>query len=312
MNDWLYMNVWLVYLLGAAAVVGIVVSCVLIRYYRKSVRHLEEILAAFEKRDRGCWKSLNETRESKLEGKLEKILNQVARDQGRAFQERDQVTALLSDLSHQLKTPLANIRMYTELLSEENLSTPERRKFAGETRQQVEKMQWLMKTLLKASKLEQGMVSFTAQYEGIKKTVAQAVGAVFAQADKKEIQIVTEDFSDRKLYHNPKWTEEAIENILENAVKYSPEHSVITINLVPMEIYSRIEIRDQGIGLEPEECNEIFKRFYRGKKVQQEEGSGLGLYLAQLILNQEKGYITVSSEVGAGSCFQIYLLNPKR
>lgn len=311
MNEWLHVNEWLIYLLGAAAVVGILVSCVIVVYYRKSLHHLDELLSAFEKRDRGRWKSLKETRESKLEGKMEKILNQVARDQTRAFQERDQVTALLSDLSHQLKTPLANIRMYTELLSEENLSAPERRRFAGETQQQVEKMQWLMKTLLKASKLEQGMISFTAQYEGIKKTVAQAVGAVFAHADKKGIQIITENFSDLKLYHNPKWTEEAIENILENAVKYSPEGSVITINLVRMEIYSRIEIRDQGIGLEPEECNEIFKRFYRGKQVQQQEGSGLGLYLAQLILNQEKGYITVSSEVGAGSCFQIYLLNPK-
>lgn len=312
MNEWMYANEWLVYLLGAAAFVGIAVSCVLMVYYRKSVRHLEELLTALENRDRDRWKGLKETRESKLEGKMEKILNQVARDQECAFQERDQVAALLSDLSHQLKTPLANIRMYTELLSEENLSTPQRSRFSGETQMQVEKMQWLMKTLLKASKLEQGMISFTAQYEGIKKTVAQAVGAVFAQADKKGIRIVTENFSDRKLYHNPKWTEEAIENILENAVKYSQEGSVITINLVPMEIYSRIEIRDQGIGIEPEECNEIFKRFYRGRQVQQEEGSGLGLYLAQLILNQEKGYITVSSEVGAGSCFQIYLLNPKR
>ncbi|MDO4277000.1 MAG: HAMP domain-containing sensor histidine kinase [Eubacteriales bacterium] len=305
------MNDTLLYLLGAVIILGIVIVCVLAVYYRKSMKHMEEILAAFERRDRNKWNGLKETRESKLEGKLEKILSQVIRDQERAYQERDQVAALLSDLSHQLKTPLANIRMYTELLGEEQISLQERGRFSKEAQAQVEKMEWLMKTLLKASRLEQGMISFHAQYEGIKKTIAQAVGGVFAQADKKRIRIVTEEFSDKKLYHNPKWTVEAIENILENAVKYSPEGSVVTIRLVPMEIYSRIEIQDQGIGMEPEEYNEIFKRFYRGKQVQQQEGSGLGLYLAQLILNHEKGYITVSSQVGAGSCFLIYLLNPK-
>ena len=98
-------------------------------------------------------------------------------------------------------------------------------------------------------------------------------------------------------------------NILDNAVKYSPAGSSVTVRVRPLEIYTRIEIEDQGIGMEVSQYNEIFKRFYRGSQVEQEEGNGLGLYLAQLILNREKGYITVSSQVGSGSCFQIYLLN---
>mgnify|MGYP001080122484 FL=1 len=98
-------------------------------------------------------------------------------------------------------------------------------------------------------------------------------------------------------------------NILENAIKYSPENSRIEITVNKMELYTRITISDEGIGIPEKEYHLIFQRFYRGKEVEQQEGSGLGLYLAQLILQQEKGYITVSSKPGQGSSFHIFLPN---
>ena len=98
-------------------------------------------------------------------------------------------------------------------------------------------------------------------------------------------------------------------NLLENAVKYSPENSSIRISLIRLDLYTKIRIEDEGIGIPEEEFNRIFRRFYRGKEVERQEGSGLGLYLAQLILQCEKGYITVSSKVGQGSCFSLFLLN---
>ncbi len=103
--------------------------------------------------------------------------------------------------------------------------------------------------------------------------------------------------------HNPKWTAEAMGNILENAVKYSPAGSRIKIQVRPLEMYVQVNIRDQGPGIPEKEYNRIFQRFYRGEQVEQEEGTGLGLYLAQLILQKEKGYVTVSSRAGEGSCF---------
>ncbi|MDO4275055.1 MAG: HAMP domain-containing sensor histidine kinase [Eubacteriales bacterium] len=294
--------------------IGIAVVCVLASagtaiYYICSIKKMEKILDHFQKNKAQNLPITKETRESKLVSRLDRLLGTVSRNQERALEERDQVASLVSDLSHQLKTPLSNVLMYTELLGEEGLSPQEKQEFLRETRIQTEKMQWLMKTLMKASRLEQGIVSFPVNCTGIRKTVAMAVGGIYAKASEKKIAVETSGFQEHMLYHNPKWTAEALGNILENSVKYSPEGSVITIGLYPMEFYSRIDIQDQGLGIAEKEYNNIFKRFYRGKQVEQQEGSGLGLYLAQLILNQEKGYITVTSNPRNGSCFHVYLLN---
>ena len=216
---------------------------------------------------------------------------------------------LVSDLSHPLKTPLANIIMDMELLQEESLSEEERKEFLEHTKSQAGKMQWLMNNLLKASRLENGIIHFEAYNTEIKETIAKAVSAVYAQAANKNIRLSVEEFQNFSIYHNPIWTAEAISNILENAIKYSPENSRITISITRLDIYTRITVSDEGIGIPEREYNLIFKRFYRGKNVEQQEGSGLGLYLAQLILQQEKGYITISSIVSRGSSFHIFLLN---
>ncbi|MEE0420017.1 MAG: HAMP domain-containing sensor histidine kinase [Lachnospiraceae bacterium] len=304
------MNEYLV----CGALIGIGMICLgtglgIMVYYAHSIQKMEKILTNYQEGGKESLDAIKETRESKLESRLQYVLAQVSWERERASEERDKVAALLSDLSHQLKLPLANVLMYTELLVDEGLSSQEREKFARETRIQARKMQWLIKDMLKASQLEQGILSFPVEYQGIKETIGKAVGSVYAQASDKGIAIVTEEFQNLKLYHNPKWTAQALGNILDNAVKYSPAGSSVTVRVRPLEIYTRIEIEDQGIGMEVSQYNEIFKRFYRGSQVEQEEGNGLGLYLAQLILNREKGYITVSSQVGSGSCFQIYLLN---
>lgn len=172
-------------------------------------------------------------------------------------------------------------------------------------------MQWLMKTLLKASRLEQGIISFESSQCMIKETIAMGISAVFAQAQKKQIVIETMEFVDHSLYHNPKWTAEVLTNILENAVKYSPQGSVVRIELTPLDIYTKIDIKDEGMGIPREEYNMIFRRFYRGKKAELKEGTGLGLYLAQLIMQKELGYITLTSSDGKGSCFSLFLLQNK-
>lgn len=217
--------------------------------------------------------------------------------------------ALISDLSHQLKTPLANIVMNMEILDDETLDETSRKEFIRRTAQQAGKMQWLMQNLIKASCLENGIIDFKAENTNVKGTIARAVSAVYAQASKKQIEIRLDDFPDCQLYHNPKWTAEALGNILENAIKYSPEGSCIRIGLNQMDIYTRIIIADQGMDIRESEYNKIFKRFYRGEKAERAEGSGLGLYLSQLILQSEKGYITVASKEGQGSCFSVFLLN---
>ncbi|MDE6387712.1 MAG: HAMP domain-containing histidine kinase [Lachnospiraceae bacterium] len=252
---------------------------------------------------------ISETRESRVISQLRSILKDARYKEHRAVEDKEQVMELISDLAHQFKTPLANIVMDVEILQDSVLKEAERKDFLSHAKKQVDKMQWLMADLLKASRLENGIIRFEAKNTGIKETIAMALGTVYAQAAAKNIELVVEEFQDFSLYHNPKWTAEAMANILENAVKYSPEHGSIRITLTKLDIYTKIMITDEGIGIPESEYNSIFKRFYRSKEVEQQEGSGLGLHLAQLILQCEKGYITVSSKVGQGSSFSLFLLN---
>jgi signal transduction histidine kinase len=296
-------------LTGTFALFCVAIVLFTVLSYRAHIRRLEQILDDFLANGSASLNTISDTRESKLTHKLTSLLHRTSHDKETASLERDQISALLSDLSHQLKTPLANVIMYTELLEDPELTKEQRTEFSSQTRIQAEKMQWLMKDMLKATRLEHGILSFPASFQKIRQTIGMAVSGVYAQAEQKQISIITEPFSDQMLYHNPRWTAEAIGNILDNAIKYSPAGSRVIIRLCPMEIYSRIEIEDAGPGISPELYNEIFKRFYRGNTGEQQEGNGLGLYLSQLILNKEKGYVTVSSRSEFGSCFQIHLLN---
>ena len=282
-------------------------------YFLYQWKKLDRILDGFWRENTGegeaHYPDFLETRESRIVSQLERILAVLRYREKQAVGEKDQVMHLISDISHQLKTPLANIVMNMELLQDPTLEEGRRREFLEHTKNQAGKMQWLMADLLKASRLENGMICFKAGYTGIRETIARAVSFVFPLASARKIELIAEEFEDVKLYHNPKWTAEALSNLLENAIKYSPENSRIRIALTRLDLYTGITISDEGIGIPQSEYQQIFKRFYRGKEVEGQEGSGLGLYLAQLILQREKGYITVTSRVEEGSCFSLFLLN---
>lgn len=280
-------------------------------WFFRQWKRLDDILEQFQKGNlyEDSVSDVKETRESRVVSEMRQILGRASAREELAQNEKQQVMELLSDLSHQLKTPLANIVLDVELLEKNQMDVQQRTQFLNHTKEQAVKMQWLMQSLLKASRLENGLISFQAEMLPVKATIADAISAVYAQASGKKIEIMLEEFSDVSLYHNRKWTAEAIANILENAVKYSRERSVIQICLQRLELYSRIVIQDQGVGIEEKDFSRIFQRFYRGENVRLEEGTGLGLYLAQLILQKERGYVTVSSRMGEGSSFSIYLLN---
>lgn len=298
-------------MLGVAVVCCLFALTVWAMWFFHEWRKLENILDNFWREDYEGMieEEVKETRESRLISQMRQILGRSLRQEKQAKEEKKQTMELLSDLSHQLKTPLANIVLDTELLESAKLEEEQRKEFLCHARVQANRMQWLIKSLLKASRLENGMIEFEADYSGIKQTLAKAVGAVYAQAAEKDIEIKVQEFEDISLYHNPKWTAEAIANLLENAVKYCEKGKVIEIGIIKMDIYCCITIKDYGMGIPESEYNNIFQRFYRGKWAESEEGTGLGLYLAQLILQSEKGYITVSSKLGWGSEFRVFLLN---
>lgn len=289
--------------------IGTIIGCYI--YLSQMHNKINNIIGAFISKRTIEETDVADTRESKLISQLKQLLVITEHETRVTVEEKEAVTRLISDISHQLKTPLANITMYTELLKDSTLAETEKQEFINRTGEQAVKMEWLLKALLKTSRLETGIIEFDEKPTFVKETIAESVSAVYGQAVSNNITIGTEEFVDRKLIHNRKWTSEAISNILENAIKYSPAYSEIKILVSPLEFYTKIVIIDQGIGIASEEFNHIFKRFYRSKQVEQKEGTGLGLYLSQLILCKQGGYITVESKIGEGSKFSVFLQNAK-
>ena len=299
---------------GIQVVLGIVtitaVICLIVEKYRyrKTYNKINQIMDDILEQRKIEISDLNEGELSAFAGKAKKIQEKIELEVDSAKEEKEQIKSLISNLSHQLKTPLSNVMMYRELLGEE-LPKEQKQQFLGKMQVQLNKIDWILQSLFKMVRLEQGAIQFEIESQGISDTILGAVNAVYEKAEKKQILIVTDSFKDMLLYHNRKWTMEALENILENAVKYSKEQTQIKIEVYPLELFTEIRITDEGIGIKKSEQTDIFKRFYRSKEVEQKEGSGIGLYLCRLILEQEKGYLTVASEYGKGSSFSVFLQN---
>lgn len=253
---------------------------------------------------------LDETMDGKIAQRLLDLYRNLELEYKDAEKEKEAVKAFIADISHQMKTPLANIGLYHDLLLDETLPAEERREFLARIHFEEQKMTWLLASLTKIARLETNAIVFDAVYTDVLKTVDQAVKAIEGQAKTKGITLIWNEKSAcgaMTAYHNAKWTAEALVNILENAMKYSEENTTITIVIEKLELYIRVKITDHGLGIAKEDYANIFKRFFRGKNVAEEPGSGLGLYLAQLIMAKQEGYITVESQLGKGSTFSVYL-----
>ena len=272
--------------------------------YRKINRILEQLIEGRKIDDI----PFNESELSLFYHQIKMISHKLDFEIGRADLEKEQIKQLISNISHQLKTPLANVMMYEELLGSNDLTKEQQSKFLHKLKMQTEKIDWLLESLFKMSKLEQNVIEFDVEKEGIKKTIRNAVSAVFEKAEEKNIDIHVMEFEDVVLLHNPKWTLEVFVNLLENAIKYT-SFGLIEISLEQLETYSIVHIKDNGIGISKEDIPHIFERFYRSKNAEQTEGSGIGLYLSKMILEKEKGYLTVKSELGKGSVFSVFLQN---
>ena len=275
------------------------------KMYRIIDRMLDEILDG----EPVSQSDIREGEISALAAKAKRIQEKVDSGIIRAEEEKEQVKSLISNMSHQLKTPLAGLMMYREMLEDEGLDVETRRRFLEKMKGQSEKIDWILQSLFKMVNLEQGAVVFEAEALPVRDTILDAVTASLDKADRREIEILTEPFEERILWHNRKWTAEVLVNLLENAVKYTEPGGRITISVRPMEMYTEIAVSDTGRGIRQEELTEIFKRFYRSRDVENIEGSGIGLYLSRLILEHEKGYITAASVPGEGSTFSVFLQN---
>lgn len=302
----------------AAAVLfcGLTSLCIYFHFRRQFVRLSSDLCRYAEQVMQGESvpdQQNQETLTSKVVMELEKMERMTALRLEESRREKQQLLEMISEITHQIKTPLSNLRMYCEMLSEEEMplfsAASDSVSAARAPEQQLIKLEFLLDTLLKASRLETDMIHPDMENRRILDTLAAAVNNIIHKAELKNIEISVDCRSSVQVCHDRKWTAEAIENILDNAVKYTPENGSIRILVRVGEMYSEIRIQDTGRGIEPAHINDIFKRFYREKSVSQEEGLGLGLYLARYIITLQKGYIAVRSAPGEGSCFSVCLPN---
>lgn len=249
----------------------------------------------------------SETELSKLESKWKRFLVSAQLSQEQLKKERESIQSLVSDISHQVKTPLSNILLYTQLLEEQELEE-ESRALAKEIKAQSRKLEFLLQSLVMASRMETGMFQFVPVKQELSKMLQEVVVGARQKAKEQKIQVcVTEPKVPISAVFDQKWTAEALGNLLDNAVKYSHAGGEVSVSVTEYEMFVRIDVRDQGLGIPEEELPLVFQRFYRGKQVLGEEGVGLGLYLARQIAEGQGGYLVAKAKPGEGSVFSMHL-----
>lgn len=247
----------------------------------------------------------DESMDTAVAERLNRIVRISGMNQRKAEQERDIIKSLISDISHQVRTPLTNIMLYVGLLQERDLDN-DTMILADKINKQSEKLDFFIKELVQSSYAEQEMISIYPQMISVEEIMNTSCQMVELTALKKKISIIQEE-TDALCYADKKWTTEALGNVLDNAIKYSPENSQIKVNAIPYESFICIQVQDQGIGIKEEEQGLVFERFYRSKSVSSEPGFGIGLYLVREVLSKQGGYVKIKSQVGKGSTVQLYL-----
>ena len=237
-------------------------------------------------------------------GRLYEVMNENRRN---VAKERADLQELISDISHQVKTPIANLNMINSTLLEQDVPPNKQKEFLLASASQLDKLDFLMQAMIKTSRLETGIISLEKKIQPIYDTLASALGGILLNAEKKQIDVSVDCPEQLAVPHDRKWTSEALFNILDNAVKYTPENGKITVTAECWELYLKISIADTGKGIPEKHQGAIFKRFYREDDVHDAEGIGIGLYLAREIITMQGGYIKLTSDPGLGSCFTVFL-----
>lgn len=251
--------------------------------------------------------SFDESELSKLQSKLMRYLTSSSMSEKKLREEKENIEELITNISHQTKTPLTNIMMYSELLGEK--ADGELKEYADEIHSQSKKLEELITALVKMSRLETGIFRLQPEDNSLMSVLKRAYDQALPKARLKNIELIMDESRDAVVCLDLKWTTEAVFNIIDNAIKYSDEGTSINLRINTFEMFSCISVEDHGIGIEEDEIPKLFARFYRSREVSDNEGIGVGLYLARQLVEEQGGYIKVKSTPGKGSTFELFFPN---
>ncbi|MBP1045541.1 HAMP domain-containing histidine kinase [Enterococcus sp. BWM-S5] len=227
---------------------------------------------------------------------------------GTAREEQEKTQELVADISHQMRTPLSSIMMYTELMADERLSKKEENEFLNRIALSSEKLFWLISEFITISRFEAKSMQLQTELGNLSDTIQQAIDMQKEHGRSKRLSFHFQPTGEFTLAHDLRWTKEAISNILDNAVKYSREDSEIVIDVERLVFYTRIQITNIGQEISSEEQLLAFQKYFRGMNAKEEEGAGIGLYLVKLIVEEQGGYSIIESKNGK-TIISLFLLN---
>lgn len=250
-------------------------------------------------------KSFDESLLSSVESRFNQYLSASEVSVRNLTSEKNKIKELIADISHQTKTPLANILLYAQLLEEQDL--PEQSRVCVKSlNEQAQKLSFLITSLVKLSRLETGILTLHPVYQSVQPMLDEVKAQCVSNAAQKRIDFLVESTNAFAVF-DLKWTTEAICNLVDNAIKYTPQKGKIHVSVKAFELFCCVEVADSGIGISENEQAKIFTRFYRSQSVSEQEGVGIGLYLTRQILAQQGGYIKVASSLGNGTVFSAFL-----
>lgn len=297
MVEWIIFAVSLLLFLGGAGSM-IYTRRGLIRFTDQLSDSLDAMLAGEKEID---FQEDEETLAGKVQMKMRRLYEVMEMKSQENSRQREQLESMISDISHQVKTPIASIRMYHDLLKRTGLGEEKRGEFLAATEHQVDKLEFFMKSMIRMSRLEAGIIKVEPKENSVYGLIAQAVCDVALKAEEKGIEIEADCAEGLSACFDSRWTAEAIFNILDNGVKYTQAGGKLTITAGKTDFYVRIKIKDNGRGIAEAQLPDIFKRFYREPGSADVEGVGIGLYLAREIVMKQNGFIDVRSQKGIGT-----------
>lgn len=253
----------------------------------------------------------SETLTGKINHRLLRLYEIMQNEKRQVQEEKQSIQEMISGISHQVKTPLTNLKMYNSTLLERQLAPEKAREFHKLMESQIDKLNFLIQAMVKMSRLETGVITLSVSRTPIYDTVGLALAGIELTAEQKNIEVTVDCDSDIIVPHDKKWTAEALFNILDNALKYTPSGGKISVTAERWEMTTKIDITDTGRGIPEQHYAQIFKRFYRDDDVHDISGVGVGLYLCREIIYKQGGYIQVKSEIGQGSTFSVFLANER-
>lgn len=223
--------------------------------------------------------------------------------------EKKYLATTLSDISHQLKTPLTSLFVFNEILKQDNLDLKTRKEILEKSEKQLERIKWLITSLLKMSQLDSGSITLQKDKVNLQKLINESCEPFLISLDLKNVKLQINIDKKAFIICDKNWTIEAISNIVKNALEHVKENGTITIQSITNPIYLKLEIIDDGEGIKAEEINHIFERFYHGNK--NKDSIGIGLNMSKMIIEKQKGHIEVESKLNKGTKFSIYFYHNK-